>query len=456
MLRWAEEVSLFFYGSCTAARTTAEGGALDNFRPDPAIRPPGSGSYEWDLRIGRWQMSAELRSVYGLSQAPGHPEELLQIVHPDDRDHVRSEMARARKATSSYEYDFRILCGDGSVRSILDRGVVRREGGGEVTHLCGLQVDVTDLIARTVVRDPANPADTLKAVDDTDSRIGVGDVLDVLFDDAPVGLAIWDRDLRFVRINALLAEMNGLSPEAHLGKTVQELLPDVRDIEGLNAVFREILETGEAHRDVEVSGTTPAAPGEARYWREHFFPIRTDGEIVGVAATVEDVTEARHAQEQIDVLLHELNHRSKNLVALILAISRQTARHQPEDFLEVFQSRLEAMSAAQDLLIRRNEDAVSMQELIRSQLPHFAQLIGDRILLQGDPDIVVPGNAVQGLGLAFHELTTNAVKYGALSNHGGSRSAGPSVPQPTCFASSGRSTAAPSRHHRPGPASAAA
>ena len=99
MLRWAEEVSLFFYGSCTAARTTAEGGALDNFRPDPAIRPPGSGSYEWDLRIGRWQMSAELRSVYGLSQAPGHPEELLQIVHPDDRDHVRSEMARARKAT---------------------------------------------------------------------------------------------------------------------------------------------------------------------------------------------------------------------------------------------------------------------------------------------------------------------------------------------------------------------
>lgn len=363
-------------------------------------------------------MSAELSDLYGLAEAPGHLDELLRIVHPDDREHVRAETERARGATDGYEYDFRILRADGSVRSILDRGVVRHDGAGEVSHLCGLQVDVTDLIARTMVSDPA-PADTLRAVDDTDSRIGVGDVLDVLFDDAPVGLGVWDRDLRFVRVNALLADMNGLPPEAHLGRTVQDLLPELRDIEGLNAVFRKVLESGEAHRDVEVSGTTPAAPDEARYWREHFFPIRTGGEIVGVAATVEDVTEARHAQEQIDVLLHELNHRSKNLVALILAISRQTARHQPEDFLEVFQSRLEAMSAAQDLLIRRNEDAVSMQELIRSQLPHFAQLIGDRILLQGDPDIVVPGNAVQGLALAFHELTTNAVKYGALSNHDG-------------------------------------
>ncbi|USI74764.1 sensor histidine kinase [Sphingomonas morindae] len=120
--------------------------------------------------------------------------------------------------------------------------------------------------------------------------------LDALFSAAPLGLAIWDRDLRFVRVNASLAEMNGLSPEAHIGRTPKELLPGIEGLDALMARWREILATGEAWHDVEVFGQTPAAPSRARSWTEHFFPIRSGAEIVGIGAVVEETTERRRME----------------------------------------------------------------------------------------------------------------------------------------------------------------
>lgn len=88
--------------------------------------------------------------------------------------------------------------------------------------------------------------------------------LQLVYDSAPIGLCVLDRDMRWTRINARLAEINGLPPEAHLGRTVQELLPGVA--EAATALHRQVMDFGDAALGVEITGETPALPGVRRVW----------------------------------------------------------------------------------------------------------------------------------------------------------------------------------------------
>ncbi len=376
---------------------------------------PGAGSYEWHLGDDRLLWSRGLVQLYGLTRADEDAEAFYALVYPQDRDRLRREVQEVCARADHFEHRFRILRPDGRVRHVLDRGRVVRNAQGAAVRLSGVEMDVTEIVEASCGGTVAPGADA----NSSDRPPADAEILDAVFSDAPVGIGIWDRDLKFVKINPLLAEMNGLPPEAHIGKTPKELLPEVNDIDGVTELLQEILTSGLVRRNVEISGVTPARPSERRYWKEHFFPIKSAGRVAGLAAIVEDITETRKAQETIDALLHELNHRSKNMVSLILAISRQTARSRPGDFLPVFQSRLESMAAAQDLLVQRSWQDIEVEALLRSQLPHVAHLIGERIRLHGAPDVLVPAAAAQSLALAIHELTTNALKYGALSDEQG-------------------------------------
>ncbi len=124
-------------------------------------------------------------------------------------------------------------------------------------------------------------------------------LLDAIYASAPVGLGFWDRRLRFVRVNARLAEMNGLPPAAHLGKTPLELLPGIPGLEGLMAQWRRILAGELPELVMDIAGETPAAPGETRQWRERFFPVHVAGEIVGVGGVVEEITERKLAEDAL-------------------------------------------------------------------------------------------------------------------------------------------------------------
>lgn len=121
---------------------------------------------------------------------------------------------------------------------------------------------------------------------------------------------------------------------------------------------------------------------------------------------------------QIALLMKEVNHRSKNLLSLIQAIARQTSATNPKDFSKAFSSRLTSLSASQDLLVRNNWEDVQLEELVTSQLGHFRDLIGTRILVSGPRTFLNAANA-QTFSMAIHELATNASKYGALSNDDG-------------------------------------
>jgi PAS domain S-box-containing protein len=140
--------------------------------------------------------------------------------------------------------------------------------------------------------------------------------------------------------------------------------------------------------------------------------------LVSSIGTVQDITERKQHEEQEHLLMREVSHRAKNMLSVVDSIAHLTATQNPEDFVERFSERVQALSANQDLLIRNDWKGVDVEDLVHTQLAHFADLVSTRIAIHGPRLRLNPASA-QAIGLALHELGTNAGKYGALSTDTG-------------------------------------
>jgi PAS domain S-box-containing protein len=136
----------------------------------------------------------------------------------------------------------------------------------------------------------------------------------------------------------------------------------------------------------------------------------------GVFAAARDVTERKEDEAQLRFLMRELTHRSKNLLAVIQAMARQTARYagSTESFLEKFNARLQALAASHDILFKEEWQSASLADLVRLQLGPYLDRRESQVSVEG-PTVLLKPDAAQNLGYALHELATNAAKYGALS-----------------------------------------
>jgi PAS domain S-box-containing protein len=212
--------------------------------------------------------------------------------------------------------------------------------------------------------------------------------------------------------NPAAERLFGYSASEAIGRSVQMFYPDenVSDFDELNAAIR--------------AGETVSGDVVRRHKNGSLIDVfisvapmvDESGRVTGISAIVSDIVERKSRERQIEFLMRELSHRSKNMLAVVQAVAGQTALHSLD--FEVFQARfaerLHAMARSQDLLVESDWRGAHLSQVLRTQLAPFADEWETRVAMSG-PDVQLKPDCVQSLALAAHELATNAAKYGALS-----------------------------------------
>jgi PAS domain S-box-containing protein len=244
--------------------------------------------------------------------------------------------------------------------------------------------------------------------------------LQLALDAARLGWWQYDPLHRVVSGDARFKEIFGVvDDEATLEEALKRVHPD--DAERVSAVREAALNPVDP-KPLEIEHRIQRGDGEVRWVKAHglayFEGAGRERRAVNFVGTVEDITERKDHEEREHLLMREVNHRAKNMLSVVDAIAQRLAASDPQNFAQRFSERIQALSANQDLLIRNEWKGVGIQDLVRAQLAHFTDLIGSRIAIQG-PKLLLKGASAQAIGLALHELATNAGKYGALSTDSG-------------------------------------
>jgi PAS domain S-box-containing protein len=322
---------------------------------------------------------------------------LTQAVHPNDRLRTDERFA-VLKAGAPLELDYRIIRPDGTERHIHETAFPIMENG-RIRQLAGIAQDLTDATNHR------------KQLEENEERLRTA---------MEVGrLGLWDWDIRTDEVHwsdeHFLMEgyaVGGVTPSYEAWS--RRIHPEDRGPTetALQEAMTTRCEFAREFRVVHPDGTVHWLSGRGRFtYDEEGRPLRMVGAMV-------ETTERKVWEEQQKVLVTELQHRTRNLVAVVRSLSRRSLEEAAslEDFQERFELRLSALAGVQGLLSHLSAgERVSFDHLLRSQLEALGALDAARVTLDGPRDVLLRSGAVQIFALALYELATNAIKYGALS-----------------------------------------
>lgn len=369
------------------------------------------GTWDWDVldnRVTADDQFAALFNLDPLSAGLGVPiEQFLSAIHPDDAQRVQDEIQAALRDGSPYKSEYRLIGSDGKITWVVASGRPRTDGDGKVYRFPGIAIDVSEQHRVS------------EALAESEARFRI------LADAMPQMVWATQPDGYHDYYNARWYEFTGMRPGTTDGEGWNDVFhPD--DQERAWAVWRQSLESGAPY---QIEYRLRHYSGEYRWTLGRALPIRdAQDNIVRWIGTCTDIHESRLVAQERELVAQELSHRIKNIFAVLSGIISLSARNVPEakSFAEQLRQRIYALGEAHDFL--RPHSHMSMPYSGQGTLSAFVTRLmrpynegqgqQARVRFAGD-DTHIDDAAATPLALLFHELATNAAKYGSLSRSDG-------------------------------------
>ena len=370
---------------------------------DLAVRAGEIGIWDWNLLTNEIVYSEQAKSIFGFPA--GRPvtfEQVRDATHPEDLPNTSAMGRRARDPTlrETTPYEYRIVRPDGAERWVLANGRAIFEGDRAVRYL-GTIRDITDRKLLT------------KDLEETYAKLGLA---------MSAGrLAVWEfraADRTLVgspELNVLL----GFPRDQILTTDEYRSRCAPGEYDRIRRLALAAIRDRETFMEAEVQ---LVFPGDRPLWlllRAEFLPIPGSA-MPNCIGVVVDITAKKELEGHLMLLMAELNHRVKNALAVVQSISAQTYRTSldPRDAHVRFEERLRALARAHDVLTSRDWRDADLGELVTATVTPHSGRAEDRLHTSGPAVVLTPQSAL-ALSMVFHELATNALKYGALSGEDG-------------------------------------
>ena len=343
-------------------------------------------------------LNAAMRAFWGLNPSDCATFDWATSLLEADREKVFGPFSEGMARQKEFSCEGRYRRCDGAVRILRTRAVPSFDASGRFTGMIGVNEDLTDLRAAEAELESTNRA----LATGLSHQQRLNERLKLATSISGLAMSEHDEELRYTWAHNLPSDVLGKTPEelvgAEVGGPIHMMLK--RALSGTPQSEELLLSINGVPRWFHVQTARILHPDGAR----------------GVVASALDVTSHRLNQQKLEVLARELSHRVKNVFAVVQAIVRQSAKASgaPKEFVSSVEARLQALAHAQDALIATGDNQVALGDLLRRQLAHVSG-----VTIEG-PDLSIPGPVAPYIALATHELSTNALKYGALSRPSGS------------------------------------
>jgi PAS domain S-box-containing protein len=374
------------------------------------------GAWDWEIGPDRVVADERFARMFGVDPAEaaaGVPiERFVGAIHPDDQPAVEREIAEAVRTLGAYEIEYRIVGGD-SPRWVLARGQVYGDAQGTAVRFRGAVADITR--SRNAEAELARTAAEL-AESEARFRVLADSMPQMVWSTRPDGFHDY--------YNARWYEFTGMPSGSTDGEGWNDMFhPDDRDRAW--ALWRRSLDTGEPY---EIEYRLRHHSGAWRWTLGRAMPIRdADGVITRWFGTCTDIDALKRLEAAQGLISQELSHRIKNIFAVVSALIALSARQYPgaAGFAKSLRTRIAALARAHEFVRPHTEvsrPTVGSMTLHAFLEDLFRAYVDDegapRVIITGD-DAVFDDQAATSVALLFHELATNAAKYGALSQPGG-------------------------------------